>query len=128
MSIDSEEVHDLWRDLRDAAGAMSLWGQVAAAELRSAEIAGRILSASERLITAIEQIEEATGLSDGGREAVHPSWPGDVPVAMGTAIDKRPCLLGSLLGASDVDQCPAWGAVEGRAALFARLRDVLDEP
>jgi hypothetical protein len=129
VSIDSEEVHELWRALRDAAGAMSLWGQVAAAELRSAEIAGRIVSASERLITAIEQIEDAAGLSDGGREAIHPTVPGDGPVAMAAAIDGRPCLLGSLLGASsDADQCPAWGGVEGRAALYARLRDVLDEP
>ena len=72
MTIDSKEVHDLWRDLRDAAGSMSLWGQVAAAEV-------------------------------------------------GAAIEKRPCLLGSLLGASsDADHCPAWGGVEGRATLSAR--------
>ena len=129
MSSDLEEVADLWCDLRDAAGAMSLWGQVAAAELRSAEIAGRILGASERLITAIERIEDATGLSDGGREAVHPNVPADVAVAMAAAIEKRPCLLGSLLGASShADQCAAPRGVESRAGVYARLRDVLDEP
>lgn len=129
VSSDWEGVSDLWRDLRDAAGAMSLWGQVAAAELRSAEIAGRILGASERLITTIERIEDATGLSDGGREMVHPTVPADVPVAMAGAIEKRPCLLGSLFGSSsDADQCGAWGGPEGRAGLYARLRDVLDEP
>ena len=38
-------------------------------------------------------------------------------------------MLGSLLGASsDADHCPAWGGVEGRATLSARLREVLDEP
>ena len=63
MPSDLDGVHDLWVDLREAAGAMSLWGQVAAAELPAGDIAKRILAASERLIAAIERVEDATGWS-----------------------------------------------------------------
>ena len=61
---DPDKIRPLWVELRAAAGTMSLWGQVAAAEMTQGEISQRILGACERLITVIEQLEEATGWSD----------------------------------------------------------------
>lgn len=61
---DPDKIRPLWVELRAAAGTMSLWGQVAAAEMAQGEISKRILAACERLITVIEQLEGATGWSD----------------------------------------------------------------
>ena len=58
------QIHPLSVELRAAAGTMSLWGKVADAEMTQGEISLRILAACERLITVIEQLEEATGWSE----------------------------------------------------------------
>ena len=124
MSSDPDKIHPLWLDLRAAAGTMSLWGQVAAAEMTPGDISKRILAACERLITAVELLEEATGWSgeDDGRA--------EVAVRAGEQLRDGPhCVVRVLLGEEGTSAlCAGPATTEDLAFPRRRLRESLAPP
>lgn len=124
MSLNGDPLHSLWLDLRAAAGAMSLWGQVAATELAPGQLSQRILAASERLITVIDQLEEATGWSERDTEASGAPAPVDE-----AANGQAHCALGLLLGSESGGlHCERPATAADIASLRARLGELLERP
>lgn len=126
-----DPVGALWRELRAAASSMTLWGQVAAAEMAPGEVSQRILAASERLIAVIERIDEAMAWSEHDRL----SWddaadcsgtPADLDVAAGEGTH---CLLRRLLGSEwNVSVCLNAPTIQDLGTWRRTLEELLERP